>query len=141
MGKGGANGDVAANIKATPPTHRPTGGFAPGNKLGGNPYGGRIYAIKRAILDSASPEDVTHAMGRLRDLWDELTDDKKAFKYEPNIRLKALQEWLNRVAGKPDASVEEEGGDAQLMVMRQLLNQIMKQPEIRKVFAREVVKK
>ena len=136
MGKG-ANGTPVSNEEAV--THLPSGKFAPGNQLGGNPFGGKILAIKRAIIDSASPEDVQHAMGRLRDLWDEKGEG--GFTYGPNIRLKALQEWLNRVAGKPDASVDEEGGNEQLMVMRQLLNQIMKQPEIRKVFAREVVKK
>ena len=132
-----ANGNTASNEKAV--THLPSGKFAPGNQLGGNPYGGRIGAIKRAIIESATPEDVRHAMGRLRDLWDEKSAG--GFTYGPNIRLKALQEWLNRVAGKPDASVDEEGGDAQLVVMRQLLNQLMKQPEIRKVMAREVAKK
>jgi len=71
-----------------------TGKFVRGNKLGtGNPYADRVYQLKRAIIDSASPEQVVEAMGKL---WD-LTDAK-----DPKVAIKALSEWLNRVCGRPD---------------------------------------
>ena len=75
-----------------------TGKFLPGNRLGGgNPYNNKIFQLKTAILDSASPHKVKSAMAKLWKLTGS-TDER--------IAVKALSEWLNRVCGKPEQELK-----------------------------------
>ena len=81
------------------------GRFAAGNQAAaGNPINRRMKELRRALLDSASPEDVKEVGKTLLEL-------------ATGGDVQAARVWLEFVIGKPPQALEVSGPDGQAPVM------------------------
>jgi hypothetical protein len=101
----------------------PDGRFALGNQAAtGNPINRRMKELRRALLDSTSPEDVK-AVGQT--LWELATGGD----------VQAARVWLEFVIGKPPQALEVSGPDGQALgievVMTAVLVALAPYPEAR----------
>lgn len=77
------------------------GRFAPGNAIGrGNPHAKRMHEFRKALLDSAQPDDIQRVARRLVEAAE--AGDVQAAKL-----------WLEYVIGKPPQAIELSGTDGE----------------------------
>jgi hypothetical protein len=81
-------------------THLPSGKFAPGNKLGqGNPFHRKAHALRSSLFAAVTEADVTQVV-------------RKLIAMAKRGEIHAIRELLDRVLGKPVASIELTTGEA-----------------------------
>ena len=97
----------------SPNGRSPDGRFALGNQAAaGNPINRRMKELRRALLDSTSPEDVK-AVGQT--LWELATGGD----------VQAAKVWLEFVIGKPPQALEVSGPDGQALGMEVVMTAVL----------------
>jgi hypothetical protein len=97
----------------SPNGRSPDGRFALGNHAAaGNPINRRMKELRRALLDSATPEDVKQ-VGQT--LWELATRGD----------VQAARVWLEFVIGKPPQALEVSGPDGQALGMEVVMTAVL----------------
>ena len=91
----------------------PDGRFALGNQAAaGNPINRRMKELRRALLDSTRPEDVTEVGKTLCEL-------------ATGGDVQAARVWLEFVIGKPPQALEVSGPDGQALGMEVVMTAVL----------------